>query len=308
MQIEVGENDTYSGSFGNAFGSGAYGVFGGLAIILHSDKAASAFNQAVQELAEQNAIDPEFSWEYLSDPRGLTRSFGQMLSSMAAIAPTMLAMPETTAARGIAALAGDAITQALVNRGLYNAAKVFAEGAQNAFRYAATSAPVEGLAEGGHVRTDLLNEGYSDEEATKRSINTALANIPVLAASNFAEGLLLGAPLFKTSGSVAKNVGQGVARWQLNSLQQALEESTQKGISNWQTDKTYSFNPLNYTPDQSQEFWEGYFGLLPLGIASGVSYATSRPNENAQRKDRTLKKIFLQNKILNRNRLNRRSE
>lgn len=180
--------------------------------MLHSYKAANAFNQAAQELVYQKAINPEFSWEYLTNPHGLTRNLGQTAGSMAAIVPTMLVMPEATAARDIAVLGGDAITQALINRGLYNATKVFAEGAPNAFRYAATSEPIKGLAEGGHVRTDLLNECYSDEEATKRSIYTALANIPVLAASNFAKGLLLGAPWLKAGGSLAKNVGQGVAR------------------------------------------------------------------------------------------------
>lgn len=284
-KVEVGDNDTYRGSFGNAFESGAYGVLGGLASMVHADKSANALNNAAQALTDQTPIDPAFSLDYFISPHGLTRSFGQTLGSMASIAPTMFLVPEATAMRGVAALGGDALTNFLVNRGLFGVAKQFAKGAPNAFRYATTSPFVEGGAEGGNVRTSALEQGLSEEEATRRSINTMEANVPTLVASNFVEGLLLGAP-FLRGGSTFQKALQGAARWQLNAAQQGIEEGTQRGIQDWQLGRPYSFNPFNYSPEQAQEAWEGYFGTLPMGVAPAVSHVVSRPDTGVQNWER----------------------
>jgi len=68
----------------------------------------------------------------------------------------MLVAPETLGLRAATALGGDAITQALINRGLYGVAKQLAQGAPQALQYGLTSPWVEGAAEGGHFQRRFM--------------------------------------------------------------------------------------------------------------------------------------------------------
>ena len=278
-RVNPRDNDTYTGSARNAYDSGFLNVYSGLASMAHADKSASALDKATQSLTDETPVDPAFSLNYLLSPHGLTRSAANILGSMGAIMPSMAIAPES-ATVGV----GNAITRALINRGLYGAAKKFAPRGAEIVRYSMTSPWVEGASEGGFARRDALEQGLSEDEATKRSIYTMGANVPALMASNFAEGLLLGLPFLNSSGSVAQKVVEAGIRQQLNSAQQAIEEGTQRGIQNWQAGRDYSFIPRNYAPDQSQEAWEAYFGSLPLGIAPAVSHVAS--NRNISEEDR----------------------
>ena len=155
-QIKPRNSDEYLGNLSNEFDSGYYGVLSGDASMLHSDKAAAALNNAIQQLSDKKPTAPALSLEYLTSPHGLIRSFGNLAGSMAAIMPSMVLMPESAAVRGSMALGGNAIMRQLIKRGLPEAAHKFGQRAPEIFRYGVTSPWAEGFSEGGHVRADNL--------------------------------------------------------------------------------------------------------------------------------------------------------
>ena len=91
-EVEPADNDTYSGALKNAFQGGAYGVLQGNASMIYSDKAAKTLQDAIQQLQDENPVEAELSMDYLTNPHGMTRDFGNVTGSMAAILPAMLAM------------------------------------------------------------------------------------------------------------------------------------------------------------------------------------------------------------------------
>ena len=244
--------------------------------MLHADKSASALDKAAQSLTDQTPVAPAFSLNYALSPHGLTRSTANLLGSMAGIVPSMVMVPESVPV-GV----GNAVTRALINRGLYGAAKKFAPRGADIIRYSMTLPLVESASEGGFSRREALEQGLSEDEATRRSLYTMITNVPVLMASNFIEDLLLGMPLLNKGGSLARKVVEAGIRQQLNSAQQAHEESIQRGIQNWQAGRDYGFLPWNYAPDQAQE---AYFGSLPMGVAPAISHVAS--NRNVSEQDR----------------------
>ena len=233
----VADEDSTVGAFSNAL-TGAYtGGMGNLAGMLGLNKAANTGYTVAKKTANDAPVSTDNLWGYFTNPRGFASDFGQQLGSMASIAQFMPLAPEAAIGRGVAALGGDAITQALVNRGLYNAAKVFATSAPGAVRYGLTSAPIEGLMEGYPVYRESLEQGDSDEEAYRKALVTAGKNIPLLFATNTLEGLTLTSPLIKGSRFFkAKQIG---GRGALNSLQEQFEEGTQQAIQNEQLGKTF---------------------------------------------------------------------
>lgn len=278
-QLSVDDFNSYGGSAQNAFKHGGYGVYQGIARMLHSDKAADSLNQVLKDLDDKEAIEPELSWEYITSPHGWIRDIFDAGGSMAALLPAMGIMPESAGGGIAAALGGDALTQFLINRGLYGAAKQFAKVAPNAVRYGLTSPWVEGFSEGGNTRESAIGQGLSEDAATKRSIYSWLANVPVLTASNTLEGLLLGG-IGKVGATPFEKVLNGIVASQINSAQQAAEEFTQGAIQNWALDKPYSLNPFDAPENQISAAKRGYAGSLPLAIGSAVHSAIKPQDEN----------------------------
>ena len=279
--VDVANGDNFSGAFANQLMSGLTGSYGGLASMIHSDKTADALINASESTANKTPVSTDNLTEYFTNPHGFVSDFGQQAGSMAAIVPFMGLLPEAAVARGIGALGGDAITQALVNRGLYNAAKVFAGGAPRAVQYGLTSAPVEGAREGGETRRNLLNQGASEEEATKESLSTMGKNIPLLLATNTLEGLAFFSPL-KGANKALQIAGRAAA----NSAQEQYEEFAQEGIQNAALGEPYSWLPWEGASNQYEAAERVRYPALFMGGFGGAVQALGGRNENQENWER----------------------
>ncbi len=277
-QLEVGNDNTFSGAIGNRFVSSSSGLLGNAASFLHADKTADAAIEASEATANKNRVSTDDLGEYFTNPRGFASDATEQLTSTAMIAPFMALFPEAAAARAVATFGGDAITQALINRGLYGAAKIFAGGAPRAVQYGFTSAPIEGFGfEGGETRRELLNQGASEEEATKESFITGLKNVPLLLATNTLEGLAFFSPL-----KVSNKALQIAGRSAVNSAQEQYEEFAQEGIQNAARGEPYSWLPWNGAPNQYEAAERVRYPAALLGGIGGATQAISGTDENQE--------------------------
>ena len=255
-RVNVGEYGTIGGALKNSFNSGVYGSTGGLASMLHSDKAAEALMNAAAALENRNRVSTDDGyWNYFTDTRGFLSDLGQLGGSMATIAPTMMFLPEATVARGLYALGGGALERYLIGNGLTGAAKYLAQTVPNIARYTLTSAPVESAMEGGQARYDALREGLGEEEADRRAWEVAKMNMPLLGGSNFIEGALAFSPitsklkpLLGRLSTPAQIGGRGL----LGSWQQQAEEALQQGAQDEVAGKDFGVFPWDWTPAQQE--------------------------------------------------------
>ncbi|MBQ6298641.1 MAG: glucosaminidase domain-containing protein [Selenomonadaceae bacterium] len=280
-KVDVGDDDTFTGAIGNRFVSSASGLLGNAASMIHADKTADAAIETSESTANKNRVSTDDLGEYFTNPRGFASDATEQLTSTAMIAPFMALLPEAVAARGLAAFGGDAITQGLINRGLYGAAKWFAGGAPRAVQYGLTSAPVEGAMEGGETRRELLNQGASEEEATKESLITMGKNVPLLLATNTLEGLAFFSPL-----KGANKALQIAGRAAVNSAQEQYEEFAQQGIQNAALGEPYSWLPWNGAPNQYEAAERVRYPALLIGGFGGAVQALGGRNENQENYER----------------------
>ena len=265
--------------FINQTNSAYTGALGNVARFFHADKVADAYGNKANELRvkDEERPAPDFTLDYLLS--GLPVDLGERAGSMAAIAPAMYALPESAVAGML-----NPITREMITRGMYGAAKVFSQLAPNAVRYGLTSAPLEGIMEGGQTRENLLAQGYSDEEATKQSAITAVKNMALLLPTNTLEGLAMFSPL-AGAGKLA-TAGQIGGRGLLNTAQESYEEFAQEGIQNAAEGKPYSYNPFNGAENQYEaaKHVAGPAALMGL-IGGGVGAYRGRNTTDEQREN-----------------------
>ncbi|MBQ7493634.1 MAG: glucosaminidase domain-containing protein, partial [Selenomonadaceae bacterium] len=276
-KVYTANGDNFGGAFANQLMSGLTGSYSGLASMIHADKSADALMKARQATENKTPVSTDDLGEYFTNPHGFASDVGQLGGSMAAIAPFMGLAPIGAVTRGVATFGGDAITQALINRGLYNAAKIFAGGAPRAVQYGVTSAPIEGAMEGGETRRELLNRGASEEEATRESLITMGKNVPLLLATNTLEGLAFFSPL-KVSNKALQIAGRGA----VNSAQEQYEEFAQEGIQNAARGEPYSWLPWNGAPNQYEAAERVRYPAALLGGIGGATQAISGTDENQE--------------------------
>ena len=247
--IDNVDKDSFVDNFiGNFLASGA-DVYGGLTGFAGADETSDAILNRTNKLRGNLAeyVEPGFNWKYLTSKGGLQRSVAEGFGSTLALAPAMALLPESATVAGLGLLGRLGLNKVLstlatggaVSRGI---AKTIASGAPNAVRYGVTSAPMEAATEGGFVRRENLQNGMSEEDARINSLKTFAANIPLLLATNTAEGLFLGSPIFRGAkkGSRARTAGQIAGRTALESGQNSFEEAAQQIISNINTGKKWN--------------------------------------------------------------------
>lgn len=269
------DNDTFSGSLYDAGVNGAANTVGNIADLMHKDDLAAAMYALANKTQDNAPVQADWDWNYITNPHGLTRSFGNAIGSMAPLLPAAALAPESLVA----------------------AAGRLSPWLANGVRYGFTAIP-EAMAEGGQTRREAIEDGLDHPDL--RAFGTLAKNLPLLAASNTLEGAILGGGLGKAlAGKAGEGVFSRVAKAPFRAtpsalaegLQNGLEEGLQQGIQNASVDKEYGYLPWNWTDDQWDAAKEGFFGTLPLGGiggarkaifpgASGVATATENGPDN----------------------------
>lgn len=269
------DNDTFSGSLYDAGVNSAANTVGSIADFMHQDDLAAAMYTLANKTQDNTPVQADWDWDYITNPHGLTRSFGNAIGSMA---PLLLAT-------------------ALAPESLVAAAGRLSPWLANGVRYGFTAIP-EAMAEGGQTRREAIEDGLNHPDL--RAFGTLAKNLPLLAVSNTLEGAILGGGLGKMlAGKAGESVLSRMAKAPFRAtpsalaegLQQGIEEGLQQGIQNASVDKEYGYLPWNWTDDQWDAAKEGFFGTLPLGGiggarkaifpgASGVATATENGPDN----------------------------
>lgn len=269
------DNDTFSGSLYDAGVNGAANTVGNIADLMHKDDLAAAMYTLANKTQDNAPVQADWDWDYITNPHGLTRSFGNAIGSMAPLLPAAALAPESLVA----------------------AAGRLSPWLANGVRYGFTAIP-EAMAEGGQTRREAIEEGLDHPDL--RAFGTVAKNLPLLAVSNTLEGAILGGGLGKMlAGKAGESVLSRMAKAPFRAtpsalaegLQNGLEEGLQQGIQNASVDKEYGYLPWNWTDDQWDAAKEGFFGTLPLGGiggarkaifpgASGVATATENGPDN----------------------------
>ena len=162
-RVDATDDGSLHDIIANGFMSNFLGSYGNLARMIHSDKSADAMIEASESMANKKRVSTDDLVEYFTNPYGFASDFANLGGSVAATAPFAALAPIGLITRGTAALGGNAITQALINRGMYNAAKIFAGGAPRAVQYGVGAGAAESAIEGGETRGNLLARGASED-------------------------------------------------------------------------------------------------------------------------------------------------
>ncbi|WP_415942613.1 DEAD/DEAH box helicase family protein [Mitsuokella multacida] len=251
------DNDTFSGSLYDAGVNGVANTVGNIADLMHKDDLAAAMYTLANKTQDNAPVQADWDWNYITNPHGLTRSFGNVIGSMAPLLPAMALAPESLVA----------------------AAGRLSPWLANGVRYGFTAIP-EAMAEGGQTRREAIENGLDHPDL--RAFGTMAKNLPLLAVSNTLEGAILGGGLGKMlAGKAGESVLSRMAKAPFRAtpsalaegLQNGLEEGLQQGIQNASVDKEYGYLPWNWTDDQWGAAKEGFFGTLPLGGIGGARKA-----------------------------------
>lgn len=251
------DNDTFSGSLYDAGVNSAANTVGSIADLMHQDDLAAAMYTLANKTQDNTPVQADWDWDYITNPHGLTRSFGNAIGSMAPLLPAAALAPESLVA----------------------AAGRLSPWLANGVRYGFTAIP-EAMAEGGQTRREAIEDGLNHPDL--RAFGTLAKNLPLLAVSNTLEGAILGGGLGKMlAGKAGEGVLSRVAKAPFRAtpsalaegLQNGLEEGLQQGIQNASVDKEYGYLPWNWTDDQWDAAKEGFFGTLPLGGIGGARKA-----------------------------------
>nr|DAE98820.1 MAG TPA: Type I restriction enzyme Methylase [Caudoviricetes sp.] len=251
------DNDTFSGSLYDAGVNGAANTVGSIADLMHQDDLAAAMYTLANKTQDNTPVQADWDWDYITNPHGLTRSFGNAIGSMAPLLPAAALAPESLVA----------------------AAGRLSPWLANGVRYGFTAIP-EAMAEGGQTRREAIEDGLNHPDL--RAFGTLAKNLPLLAVSNTLEGAILGGGLGKMlAGKAGESVLSRMAKAPFRAtpsalaegLQNGFEEGLQQGIQNASVDKEYGYLPWNWTNDQWDAAREGFFGTLPLGGIGGARKA-----------------------------------
>ena len=251
------DNDTFTGSLYDAGVNSAANTVGSIADLMHKDDLAAAMYTLANKTQDNAPVQADWDWDYITNPHGLTRSFGNVIGSMAPLLPAMALAPESLVA----------------------AAGRLSPWLANGVRYGFTAIP-EAMAEGGQTRREAIENGLDHPDL--RAFGTMAKNLPLLAVSNTLEGAILGGGLGNALagkagesilGRMAKAPFRATPSALAEGLQQGLEEGLQQGIQNASVDKEYGYLPWNWTDDQWDAAKEGFFGTLPLGGIGGARKA-----------------------------------
>lgn len=251
------DNDTFSGSLYDAGVNGAANTVGNIADLMHKDDLAAAMYTLANKTQDNAPVQADWDWDYITNPHGLTRSFGNVIGSMAPLFPAMALAPESLVA----------------------AAGRLSPWLANGVRYGFTAIP-EAMAEGGQTRREAIENGLDHPDL--RAFGTMAKNLPLLAVSNTLEGAILGGGLGKMlAGKAGESVLSRMAKAPFRAtpsalaegLQNGFEEGLQQGIQNASVDKEHGYLPWNWTNDQWDAAREGFFGTLPLGGIGGARKA-----------------------------------
>lgn len=251
------DNDTFSGSLYDAGVNGVANTVGNIADLMHKDDLAAAMYTLANKTQDNAPVQADWDWDYITSPHGLTRSFGNVIGSMAPLLPAMALVPESLVA----------------------AAGRLSPWLANGVRYGFTAIP-EAMAEGGQTRREAIEDGLNHPDL--RAFGTLAKNLPLLAVSNTLEGAILGGGLGKVLagkagesvlGRMAKAPFRATPSALAEGLQNGFEEGLQQGIQNASVDKEHGYLPWNWTNDQWDAAREGFFGTLPLGGIGGARKA-----------------------------------
>lgn len=251
------DNDTFSGSLYDAGVNGAANTVGNIADLMHKDDLAAAMYALANKTQDNAPVQADWDWNYITNPHGLTRSFGNAIGSMAPLLPAAALAPESLVA----------------------AAGRLSPWLANGVRYGFTAVP-EAMAEGGQTRREAIENGLDHPDL--RAFGTMAKNLPLLAVSNTLEGAILGGGLGKMlAGKAGESVLSRMAKAPFRAtpsalaegLQNGFEEGLQQGIQNASVDKEHGYLPWNWTNDQWDAAREGFFGTLPLGGIGGARKA-----------------------------------
>lgn len=251
------DNDTFSGSLYDAGVNGAANTVGSIADLMHQDDLAAAMYTLANKTQDNTPVQADWDWDYITNPHGLTRSFGNAIGSMAPLLPAAALAPESLVA----------------------AAGRLSPWLANGVRYGFTAIP-EAMAEGGQTRREAIEDGLNHPDL--RAFGTLAKNLPLLAVSNTLEGAILGGGLGKMlAGKAGESVLSRMAKAPFRAtpsalaegLQNGFEEGLQQGIQNASVDKEHGYLPWNWTNDQWDAAREGFFGTLPLGGIGGARKA-----------------------------------
>lgn len=251
------DNDTFTGSLYDAGVNGAANTVGSIADLMHEDGLAAAMYALANKTQDNAPVQADWDWDYITNPHGLTRSFGNAIGSMAPLLPAAALAPESLVA----------------------AAGRLSPWLANGVRYGFTAIP-EAMAEGGQTRREAIENGLDHPDL--RAFGTMAKNLPLLAVSNTLEGAILGGGLGKMlAGKAGESVLSRMAKAPFRAtpsalaegLQNGFEEGLQQGIQNASVDKEHGYLPWNWTNDQWDAAREGFFGTLPLGGIGGARKA-----------------------------------
>ena len=81
------DNDTFSGSLYDAGVNGAANTVGNIADLMHKDDLAAAMYALANKTQDNAPVQADWDWDYITNPHGLTRSFGNAIGSMAPLLP-----------------------------------------------------------------------------------------------------------------------------------------------------------------------------------------------------------------------------
>ena len=279
--------------------TGVAGTYGGIAGWVGGENAATKYFDDVVQSNQRSREHSGYDADYFLNGSGLAYDLGQLVGSVASLAPTAL-LPGVGAVGGAAArfvprLLGSGFARSAASKVGAGAARAAAnkwasgEAGQafikNAVRYGAGSGGVESLSEGGSGVTEGFKNG--DENPYLTGLEITAKNLPLLIASNTLEAATLGRGALRFGGkageSVAKRAALAVPRATPYAAAQAVQQSGEELLQ--QRIQEEAFNrptggilPSTWTPEEMQAVQDtlaagGVMGLLG-GLPGGMRART----------------------------------
>lgn len=290
----------YAKEFQKGFTGGGAGVYrgisglaGGVADFVHdgfgdaigANDTTSAMDRLMNSLSDRTPVKFEYDnlYDYVTNPHGLARDFGNQAGSMAAM------LPFAGAFGRVAGSAASAIGSKILPGATAKAAQYISN--SPFLKYGLTTAPVEATAEGGNARLDMIKVGADKNEALLSGLETAAGNLPLLAISNTLEGKILGGKLVPRGpkgiiGNVATAPIRSIPNVAGGGLQQATEEYLQDAISSAATGKWDEFKGV---PWENEDFNAALIPGLLMGAPGGMVDALAANSQPVGNINNTMK-------------------
>jgi hypothetical protein len=252
----------FLGQLGGHIADAATQVVADTSQYLNMPKLGNYLNEAAQQGEDYlpPMSTPEMSLAYLTDPNGLTSAFGQGVGSMLPGAAFAGVLPTA----GLAAKVSDMVSQTPKAGGLLSGL------AKGGIRWAPTAIP-EAMSEAGNTERTMLQDGASSGNAQAAANQVFAGNAKLLAGTNFLEGGLLSGLHVKIPKVSDNGILNGLAQaggyipsTLAETALQGFEEGEQQGIQNSAEGKAYSYNPAQWTADQTEQAKFGVAASLPM--------------------------------------------